>query len=48
MAQMEKITGGRTTGEKVKTGILGFFLNFLMLLFSEAVKNLVSMNFRLS
>ena len=34
MAQMEKITGGRTTGEKVKTGILGFFLNFLMLLFS--------------
>ncbi len=30
MAQMEKITGGRTTGEK------------------EAVKNLVSMNFRLS
>ncbi len=28
MAQMEKITGGRTTGEKVKTGILGFFLNF--------------------
>ncbi|MCI8876525.1 MAG: carbohydrate ABC transporter permease [Lachnospiraceae bacterium] len=31
---MEKITGGRTTGEKVKTGILGFFLNFLMLLFS--------------
>ncbi len=25
MAQMEKITGGRTTGEKVKTGILGFF-----------------------
>ncbi len=26
MAQMEKITGGRTTGEKVKTGILGFFL----------------------
>ncbi len=29
MAQMEKITGGRTTGEKVKTGILGFFLNFL-------------------
>lgn len=34
MAQMEKITGGRTTGEKMKTGILGFFLNLLMLLFS--------------
>ncbi|MCX4319444.1 hypothetical protein [Roseburia sp. 1XD42-69] len=30
MAQMEKITGGRTTGEKVKTGILGFF-HFLYL-----------------
>lgn len=34
MAQMEKITGGRSTGEKMKTGILGFFLNLLMLLFS--------------
>lgn len=34
MAQMEKITGGRTTGEKVRTGILSFFLNLLMLLFS--------------
>lgn len=34
MAQMEKITGGRTTGEKVRTGILSFFLNFLMLVFS--------------
>ncbi|MDE6905917.1 MAG: carbohydrate ABC transporter permease [Lachnospiraceae bacterium] len=31
---MEKITGGRSTGEKMKTGILGFFLNLLMLLFS--------------
>lgn len=36
MAQMEKITSGKTTGEKVQTGILSFFLNLLMILFSAS------------
>lgn len=36
MAQMEEIKGSFTTGEKVKRGVLGFFLNFLMIIFSAS------------
>lgn len=34
MAQMEKIKGSRTPAQKAKTGVLSFFLNLLMLVFS--------------
>ena len=36
MAQMEEIKGSFTPAEKAKRGILGFFLNILMLLFSAS------------
>lgn len=36
MAQMEEIKGSFTPAEKAKRGILGFFLNLLMLLFSAS------------
>lgn len=36
MAQMEEIKGSITPAEKVKRGILGFFLNLLMILFSAS------------
>ena len=34
MAQMEKIKSGKTPAQKAKTGLLSFFLNALMILFS--------------
>lgn len=36
MAQMEEIKGSYTTADKVKRGILGFFLNALMIIFSAS------------
>lgn len=36
MAQMEEIKGSYTTADKVKRGALGFFLNFLMIIFSAS------------
>lgn len=36
MAQMEEIKGSITPAEKAKRGILGFFLNLLMILFSAS------------
>lgn len=36
MAQMEKIESGKTPAQKAKTGLLSFFLNALMILFSAS------------
>ncbi len=36
MAQMEEIKGSYTTADRVKRGILAFFLNFLMIVFSAS------------
>ena len=36
MAQMEKIKSGKTPAQKAKTGLVGFFLNTLMILFSAS------------
>ncbi len=36
MAQMEEIKGSYTTADKVKRGVLGFFLNALMIIFSAS------------
>ena len=36
MAQMEKIKSGKTPAQKAKTGLLSFFLNALMILFSAS------------
>ena len=36
MAQMEKITSGKTPAEKARTGVIAFLLNALMILFSAS------------
>ena len=36
MAQMEKIKSGKTPAQKAKTGLVGFLLNALMILFSAS------------